>query len=176
MVELLKRHVEADTSGPIPITILPEANSPFNGIQLLNGHLIIEQRIDAGAFSQVLKARSIVDNKNFAIKRICVGQFLQLTKTSGAADSGEYFEKLMREVVAMSQLSTDNPHIVGYQHAWFEGPLQETFTKWLAQPELMPCPSPVVMNAPTVIASPTSLCYLTLFFMNIAETSHYSIR
>lgn len=84
-------------------------------------------RLDVGTFSDVFKVRDTIDNREYAVKRICVGQFLLLTKTSGAADA---FHKLVREVVIMKKLPR-HENIVTCHDAWFEGPLQQRFTEWL---------------------------------------------
>lgn len=107
-------------------------NAASEGMQQRN--LVVLERLDQGTLSEVFKVRSIFDNKEYAIKRISVGQFLLLTKTSGAADAFEFFSKFMREVLVMAKLP-EHPNIVAYREAWFEGTLQQTLTEWLRRPE-----------------------------------------
>jgi serine/threonine protein kinase len=93
-------------------------------------NLEVLERIDGGSFSDVFKVKCLFDNKKFALKRICIGKFVQLTKTSGNVGTGwEYFGKLLREVNNMAQL--EHPNIVAYNEAWFEGPLRKMFSEWL---------------------------------------------
>ncbi|OXA59373.1 interferon-induced, double-stranded RNA-activated protein kinase [Folsomia candida] len=130
---------------PIPIEMSTQDNAASEGMQQRN--LVVLERLDQGTFSEVFKVRSIFDNKEYAIKRISVGQFLLLTKTSGAADAFEFFSKFMREVLVMAKLP-EHPNIVAYREAWFEGTLQQTLTEWLRRPESMPPPTPVLKDAP----------------------------
>ncbi|OXA58219.1 interferon-induced, double-stranded RNA-activated protein kinase [Folsomia candida] len=122
---------------PIHMIISTRTNNQliFDGMQPKRDFDVLA-RLDVGTFSDVFKVRDTIDNREYAVKRICVGQFLLLTKTSGAADA---FHKLVREVVIMKKLPR-HENIVTCHDAWFEGPLQQRFTEWLKLSESMAPP------------------------------------
>lgn len=128
-----------------PLTLVNRSSYESEG--MAERHLKILNRLDYGSFSQVFKIESTFDSKTYALKTICIGEFIKLT-TTRSGDAWEYFRKLMREVKNMAQLA-EHPNIVTYHDAWFEGPLKSIFKGWLDNPPALP--SPILPNTPTVL-------------------------
>ncbi len=102
-------------TAPLQPILAAPPNTTSSGMEQRN--LVVLQRLDIGTFSEVFAVKSIFDSKKYAIKKMSVGEFLKLTKHTGAAGAFELFKRLMREVLIMAQLS-ENPNIVAYLEAW----------------------------------------------------------
>ena len=85
----------------------PNLSTPISGQSRLQTEFEIINFIGKGAFGDVLKVRNILDNRQYAIKRIPL-----------TYKNKQLYRKMTREVELLSRLNHEN--VVRYYNSWIE--------------------------------------------------------